>query len=69
LTHPRLGGLAKRWGFLMEEHPFPAEVYRFMEMGLKDPKVDPEFLKNLEAFKNQVLIYQPRAEFLKRITP
>lgn len=68
LTHPRLGGLAKRWGFLMEEHPFPPEVYRFMEMGLKDPKSDPEFLKSLEAFKNQVLIYQPRVEFLNRIT-
>lgn len=67
LTHPRLGGLAKRWGFLMEEHPFPFELYRFMEMGLKDPKVDPELLKSLEAFKNQVLIYQPRAEFLNRV--
>lgn len=69
LTHPRLGRLAKRWGFLMEERPFPAEIYRFMEMGLEDPEEDPESIKSLEVFKNQVLIYQPRAEFLNRIIP
>lgn len=67
LTHSRLGRLASRWGLLMEEQPFSADAHQFIETCLKDPQADPVAIENLEAFKNQVLIYQPRAEFIKRV--
>lgn len=70
LTHPRIGKMAKRWNLLVEEHPFPKEVYQFLEMGLKyfkDEEASPQELSSLEAFKNQVLIYQPRSEFIQRV--
>ena len=69
LTHPRMGAIAtKRWGFTLEEHPFPKEAYEMFDMAMKDESITPDKMQNLEAFKNQVLVYQPRADFIKRTT-
>lgn len=69
LTHPRLGVLAKRLDFNVESRPFPEEVYRLLDLGLEDQERSPADRENLESLKRQVLVYQTREEFLKRITP
>lgn len=67
LTHPRLGNLAsKRWGFQIEEHPFPKEIYRLFEVALKNEEYDLVQRQSMEAFSRQVLVYQSREDFLKR---
>lgn len=70
LTHPRLGNLAaKRWGFAVEEHPFPNEIYELIDVSLKDAESrDAESwkLQNLKAVRDQVLVYQTREEFIKK---
>ncbi len=72
LTHPRMGTIAaRRWGFNIEGHPFPSELYRLFDLGLSDPinRMDAQMRESLEAYKNQVLVYQTKADFIKRATP
>lgn len=64
LTHPRMGKLATRWQFNLEEHPFPKEVYDFMDIALADPNADPDKKKSLEICRNQVLVYQSTPQFI-----
>lgn len=67
LTHPRMGDLAqRRWGFSVEAHPLPEEVYQLIDLGLKDPEADLDEIKSLEALRKQVLVYQTMKEFIKR---
>lgn len=72
LTHPRMGNIAaRRWGFNLEVHPFPSELYKLFDLGLSDPdkRIDSRMRESLEAYKNQVLVYQTKADFIKRATP
>lgn len=64
LTHPRLGKLInKKWGFGLEEHPFPEEVYKLIDMSLHREEV--EDAENLQAVRNQVLVYKPIEAFFE----
>lgn len=65
LTNPRIGRLVRRWNFLVEEQPFPEEVYGLIKTCLENKEVG-SAKESLEEFKNQVLIYQPRQEFILR---
>lgn len=62
LTHPRLGSLiSKKWGFGLEKHPFPEEVYKLIDLSLGNEQI--EDAENLQAVRQQVLVYQPLEVF------
>jgi len=69
LTHPRLGYLAeRRWGFEIESHPFPSEIYQLIDLGLKEAAANPKYkpdIASMQALRDQVLIYETREEFVK----
>jgi hypothetical protein len=65
LTHPRLGDIAKkRWGFHLEEKPFPKEIYIMFDAAivLATERNDEESLKDLVACRDQVLVYMTSEE-------
>lgn len=69
LTHKRIGDLAQgRWGFQMQERPFTEFSYQFFERAANLPNLYSSDVECVNKFRNQVLVYQPMDEFLKRAT-
>lgn len=71
LTHPRMGDIAKRrWGFHLENRPFPKEVYGLFDIAPNNAvafKASPDDLQDLKSYRDQVLVYQAESEFLNNV--
>lgn len=63
LTHPRIGNAARRWGFQVSSHPFPPEVYDFIDEAAKANQ-EPDLAPDIQNLRSQVLVYLPMLAFL-----
>lgn len=67
LTTPRMANIAaKRWGFHLENHPFPKGSEKLFDATLALSRDYPKAREAVQAFRDQVLVYQTQQEFSER---
>lgn len=69
LTYSKMGRVSTRWGFTVEEKPFPEEIYRVIDDAIGVNKDYPKAIRDLTTLRNQVLVYQTKDSFMEMAKP